>query len=116
MTPRLLNLTKISNPSFYFDPLVYLALKSAELKNSVFLGKNFYKANTLANVSLGYVDHLEKIPYLSHMGNLVSKPFFLITHAPYGEKLIFPNIDLLYIIFSIFYPDQLSLKNLALQM
>ena len=64
----------------------------------MFVGKIFYKANTLANVSLGYVDHVEKIPYFPTWGNLVSKPFFLMTHAPYGEKSIFPNIDLLYII------------------
>ena len=35
--------------------------------NSVFVGKIFYKANTLANISLGYVDHVEKFPHLSHM-------------------------------------------------
>ena len=40
---------------------------SAELKNSVFVEKNFYKANALANVSLGYVDHVEKISHLFHM-------------------------------------------------
>ena len=40
---------------------------SPELKNSVFVGKIFYKANALANVSLGYVDHVEKIPHLPHM-------------------------------------------------
>ena len=72
---------------------------SAELKNSVFVGKRFYKANTLANVSLGYVDHVEKIPIFPTWGNLISKPFFLMTHAQHGEKSIFPNIDLLYIIF-----------------
>ena len=50
---------------------------SAELKNSVFVGKKFYKANTLTNVSLGYVDHVEKIPHLSHMGKSHFQAFFL---------------------------------------
>ena len=50
---------------------------SAELKNSVFVGKKFYKGNTLANVSLGYVDHVEKIPYLSHMRKSRFQALFL---------------------------------------
>ena len=50
---------------------------SAELKNSVFVGKNFYKANTLANVSLGYVDHVEKICHLSHLGKPCFQALFL---------------------------------------
>ena len=33
----------------------------------MFVEKKIYKANTLANVSLGYVDHVEKIPHLPHM-------------------------------------------------
>ena len=39
--------------------------------------KFFYKANTLANVSLGYVDHVEKIPHFSHMGKPRFQAFFL---------------------------------------
>ena len=56
--------------SFNYSP-------SAELKNSVFVGKNFYKPNTLANVSLGYVDHVEKLPYLSQMGKPRLQALFL---------------------------------------
>ena len=64
---------KISNFTFNKNTIS----PSAELKNSVFVGKNFYKANTLANVSLGYVDHVEKIPHLSHMGKPRFQALFL---------------------------------------
>ena len=72
---------------------------SPELKNSVFVGKNFYKANALANVSLGYVDHVEKIPHLSHMGKHHVQALFLNDACAIWWKSIFPNIDLLYILF-----------------
>ena len=72
---------------------------SPELKNSVFVGKIFYKANALANVSLGYVDHVEKIPHLSHMGKHHFQALFLNDACAIWWKSIFPNIDLLYILF-----------------
>ena len=50
---------------------------SGELKNSVSVGKFFYKANTLANVSLGYVNHVEKNSHLSHMGKPRFRALFL---------------------------------------
>ena len=55
----------------------------------MFVEKKIYKANTLANASLGYLDHVEKITHFSHMGKPCFQALFLITHAPYGENQYF---------------------------
>jgi len=41
-----------------------------------FVGKKFYKADTLHKHSLWYVEHVEKNPHISHMGKPRFQAFF----------------------------------------
>jgi len=44
------------------------------------------KADTLHKHSLWYVEHVEKIPHVFHMGKLVPKPFSIMAHEQYKNE------------------------------
>ena len=63
------------------------------------LGKMFYKVDTLPNVSLGYVDHVEKIPHFFHTGKLRFQALFHNDASGIWQKINISKYRPMYIIF-----------------
>ena len=63
-------------------------------------GKMFYKVDTLPNVSLGYVDHVEKIPHFFHTGKLRFQALFHNDASAIWQKINISKYRPMYITYA----------------
>ena len=68
----------LSSRLFWSFPIIKYEYKFHVSPSAVYLlwEKTFYKVDTLPNVSVGYVDPVEKTPHFFHMGKLRFKALF----------------------------------------